>query len=57
LSSQQAVGRKANALLTRVLERDNERVEVIEGLIEDLRQEVEEHLEARKQALEEVRNM
>lgn len=51
-----AVRRRANTLLTSVLERDNERVEVIEGLIEDLRQEVEEHLETRKQALEEVRN-
>lgn len=49
------VRRRANAILTRVLERDNERIEVIEGLIEDLRQEIDLDRKARRQAHEELR--
>lgn len=46
--------RRANELLTKVLDRDNERLEVIDGLIDVIRQDTELDLEARKLAHEEL---
>lgn len=49
-----AARRRANELLTKVLDRDNERLEVINGLIDVIRQDTELDLEARRQAHEEL---
>lgn len=46
--------RSANELLTKVLERDNTRVEEIAGTIKMIREEVEDDTTARQQALAEL---
>jgi hypothetical protein len=46
--------RKANELLTKVLERDNQRVEVIAGTVDEIRNDVDLDTEARQQAIEEL---
>lgn len=46
--------RKANELMTRVLERDNQRVEVIDGVITEIRGDIDLDLKARELAHEEL---
>lgn len=49
-----AARRRANELMTAVLERDNQRVEVIDGVIKEIRGDIDLDLKARKLAHEEL---